>query len=147
MDAQIESHLPLISHRITFAPKAFPPPAVITARMEFPAITISHRELTPLLTPDPKTASKHGGTPRPENISNRQNGRENSVMFDDDVIRDLSPLTEDSEEEISDHGAQNRKIKKPRGGPGRPGGKGYTLQTELGWSDQTYERVVVSKFK
>ena len=68
-------------------------------------------------------------------------------MFDDDVIRDLSPLTEDSEEEISDHGTQNWKIKKPRGGPGRPGGKGYTLQTELGWSDQTYERVVVSKFK
>ena len=56
-------------------------------------------------------------------------------------------MTEDSKEEISDYGAQNRKIKKPRGGPGRPGGKGYTLQTELGWSDQTYERVVVSKFK
>lgn len=147
MDAQIESHLPLISHRITFAPKAFPPPAVITARMEFPAITISHRELTPPLTPDPKTASKDGGTPRQENTPNRQNGRKNSAMSDDNDIGRLSPLTENSEGENSDYGAQNRKIKKPRGGPGRPGGKGYTLQTELGWSDQTYERVVVSKFK
>ena len=68
-------------------------------------------------------------------------------MFDDDDIRELSPLTENSEEEISDYGAQNGKIKKPRGGPGHPGGKGYTLQKELGWSNQTYERVVVSKFK
>ena len=114
MDAQIKSHLPLISYRITFAPKVFPPPAVITARMEFSAIIISHCELTPPLTLDPKTASMHGGTPRPENTPNR---REKSVMFDDDVIRNLSPLTEDNEEEISDYGAQNRKIKKPHGGP------------------------------
>ena len=57
MDAQIEIHLPLITHRITFAPKAFPPPAMITARMEFPAVTISPRDLTPPPTPDPKTAT------------------------------------------------------------------------------------------
>lgn len=69
-------------------------------------------------------------------------------MFDVDMdIRHSSPLTEESEEETNDYGAQNGKIKKPRGGPGRPGGKGYSLQTELGWNDQTYERVVVSKFK
>jgi hypothetical protein len=130
MDAQIEAHLPLITQRITFAPKAFPPSAVITARMEFPAIVIKQYDFTPPVTPVPK----------------------NSVIFDIDVDMDrLSPLT-DSEPESddlgnqNDLGAQNGKIKKPRGGPGRPGGKGYNLQAELGWNDQTYESLVVSEF-
>lgn len=92
--------------------------------------------------------TKHGATARREKTPNRQNGQETSVRFDDRMdIRHLSPLTEESEEETSDYDLQNEKIKKPRGGPGRPGGKGYSLQTELGWNDQTYERVVVSKFR
>ena len=149
MDAQIESHLPLITQRITFAPKAFPPSSVITARMEFPAITIKQYDFTPPLTPDPKTTSQREATPRWEKTPITQ---KNSVNFDGDVDMDrLSPLTEASEEETEDPGAsssaQNGKIKKPRGGPGHPGGKGYNLQTELGWNDQTYESVVVSGFK
>ena len=143
MDAQIEGHLPLITHRITFAPKAFGP-LPVTARMEFPAITVSHRDFTPPLSldPGPDTGSRRGATPRREKTPSGQQGRENSVMFDDD-IRHLSPLTDNSE----DDGVQSEKIMKPRGGSGRPGGKGYNLQTELGWNDRTYESVVVSEVK
>ena len=74
MDAQIDSHLPLITQRITFAPKAFPPPPVITARMEFPAIAVSHRDFMPPLTldPDPKTGSKRGATPRHDTTPRRE---------------------------------------------------------------------------
>jgi hypothetical protein len=109
MDAQIETHLPLITHRITFAPKAFPLPAMITARMEFPAVTISPRDLTPPPTPDPKTATKHGAMARREKTPNRQNGQETSVRFDDRMdIRHLSPLTEESEEETSDYDRMRR---------------------------------------
>jgi hypothetical protein len=66
-------------------------------------------------------------------------------MLDDDMdVRALSPLTENSEEEDEADSNQNGIIRKPRGGSGRPGGKGYNLQTELGWNDRTYESVVVS---
>ena len=40
MDAQIESHQPLITPRIIFATKAFPPPPIVTAWMEFPPFSI-----------------------------------------------------------------------------------------------------------
>src|SRR5271156_2683303 len=150
MDAQIEGHLPLITQRITFAPKVFPPPPVITARMEFPAVTISHRDFTPPLSLD-KTGSKRRATPRrettprPEKIPRRENTTPgHSVTFD--TYADpgsLSPLTTDTEDEDDVSG----KIRKPSGGSGRPGGKGYNLQIELDWNDLTYNNVVVSNFK
>ena len=149
MDAQIEGHLPLITQRITFAPKAFPPPPVITARMEFPAITISHRDFTPLSL-DTKTGSKRRATPRrettprPEKIPRQENTPRHSVTFDDYAdTGPLSPLTTDTEDKED----QSGKIRKPRGGSGRPGGKGYNLQIELGWNDLAYNNVVVSNFK
>ena len=160
MDAQIKGHLPLITQRITFAPKVFPPPPVITARMEFPPITISHRDFTPPLTLNPKTGSKRGAgtpsretTPRPEKVPRRDKTprpentpSRHSVTFDDYMdAGPLSPLSTDSEDENED--AQSGKIRKPSGGSGRPGGKGYNLQVELGWNDRTYENVVVSDFK
>ena len=66
-------------------------------------------------------------------------------MFDDEMdTGPLSPLTQESELEIEDDGVQSKKIKKPRGGSGCPGGKGYNLQSELNWSNRTYESVLVS---
>lgn len=59
----------------------------------------------------------------------------------------LSPLTQESESENEDDDVQSGKIKKPRGGPGRLGGKGYNLQSELDWNDRTYESVLVSSQK
>jgi hypothetical protein len=59
----------------------------------------------------------------------------------------LSPLSTDSEDEDEDEDAPSGKIRKPSGGSGRPGGKGYNLQAKLGWSDRTYENVVVSELK
>ena len=56
----------------------------------------------------------------------------------------LSLLMQESESETEDDSIQSRKIKKPCGGLGCPGGKGYKLQSELDWSDQTYESVLVS---
>jgi hypothetical protein len=69
-------------------------------------------------------------------------------MFDDEMdTGPLSPLTQESESENEDDDVQSGKIKKPRGGPGRPGGKGYNLQSELDWNDRTYESVLVSSQK
>ena len=66
-------------------------------------------------------------------------------MFDDKMdTSPLSPLMQESESETEDDGVQSGKIKKPCGGPGCPGGKGYNLQSELDWSDQMYESVLVS---
>src|SRR5271156_58639 len=124
MDAQIEAHLPLITQRIAFAPKVFPAPPVITARMEFPAVTISHRDFTPPLSLDTKTGSKRRATPRrettprPEKIPRPENTPRHSVTFDDYAdTGPLSPLTTDTEDEED----QSGKIRKPRGGSGRPG--------------------------
>src|SRR5271154_1780514 len=117
-DAQIESPLPLITQRITFAPKSFPPPPVITARMEFPMITVSHRDFTPPLSTDldPKAGSRHRATPRREKTPlSGQKRREHSVMFDDEM--DTGPLSPLTESETEDDSVQNGKIKKPRGGP------------------------------
>ena len=72
MDAQIESHQPLITPRIIFATKAFPPPPIITAWMEFPPFSIPQhheRSTTPAApeecpsTPKRHTTPKHTSTP------------------------------------------------------------------------------------
>ncbi|PPQ82084.1 hypothetical protein CVT25_014355 [Psilocybe cyanescens] len=55
MDAQIETHLPLITARLIFAPKVFHPPPTITPRMEFPSIILEEREHSP--TPDIRRAT------------------------------------------------------------------------------------------
>ena len=66
-------------------------------------------------------------------------------MFDDEMdTGPLSPLMQESESEIEDDSIQSKKIKKPCGGPGHLGGKGYNLQSELNWNNQTYESVLVS---
>jgi hypothetical protein len=115
--------------------------------MEFPAVTISHRDFTPPLSLDTKTGSKRRAseaTPRQEKIPRRENTPRHSVTFDDYAdTGPLSPLTTDTEDEDD----QSGKIKKPSGGSGRPGGKGYNLQIELDWNDLTYNNVVVSNFK
>ena len=111
-------------------------------------ITVSHRDFTPPLSadPDPKTGSRHRATPRREKTPlSGQKTREHSVIFDDEMdTGPLSPLTQESESEIEDDGIQSKKIKKPHGGPGHLGGKGYNLQSELNWNNRTYESVLVS---
>ena len=134
MDAQIKSHLPLIKKRITFAPKYFPPPPVITPRMEFLMINISHHDLTPPLSAetDPKTGSRHRATPRWQKAPLSGQIRQHSVMFDDEMdISPLCPLTSESK----DDSIQSGKIKRPYGRTGHPGGKGYNLQSKLDWND------------
>src|SRR5271168_156860 len=63
MDAHIERHQPLITARLIFGPREFPPPPIITARMEFPSISIpQHRERS--ITPNPVTSEKRASTPK-----------------------------------------------------------------------------------
>ena len=131
MDAQIKSPLPLIKKRITFAPKYFPPPPVITPRMEFLMINISHHDLTPPLSaePDPKTGSRHRATPRWQKAPLSGQIRQH---FDDEMdIGPLCPLMSESE----DDSIQSGKIKRPYGRTGHTGGKGYNLQSKLDWND------------
>ncbi|KAF8805352.1 hypothetical protein BYT27DRAFT_7105116 [Phlegmacium glaucopus] len=70
MDAQIERHQPLITARLIFTPKAFPPPPIITVRMEFPSITIlqqHERSSTPeIRKPNKKTPKPQGEAGRPQ---------------------------------------------------------------------------------
>ena len=66
-------------------------------------------------------------------------------MFDNKMdAGPLSPFMQESESEIEDDSVQSEKIKKPHGGPGCPGGRGYNLQSELDWNNQMYESVLVS---
>lgn len=71
MDAHIERHQPLITARLIFAPKALPPPPIITARMEFPLFSIRQhgntreRSLTPARdTPNHAPTPKRHPTPQ-----------------------------------------------------------------------------------
>jgi hypothetical protein len=171
MDAQIASHQPLITPRINFATKAFPPPPIITARMEFPSFSIpQHRERsTTPATPEkhPSTPKRYTTTPKRTSTSKRhampqhdaastgkQRPQGTSVAFMD-VDSDTSqiengdfgsPLSSLSELE-SEHGALNQKIPKPPGEAGRPHSGEYNLQDKLGWNDKTYESIIVSLSK
>ena len=58
MDAQIQRHQLLITARLVFAPKAFPPPPIIAAHMEFPSINVRQQyERSP--SPKIRTPRKH----------------------------------------------------------------------------------------
>ena len=63
MDAQIERHQPLITARLVFELKASSPPPIISARMEFPSISVPQQyERSP--TPEIKTSSEYSSTPK-----------------------------------------------------------------------------------
>ena len=140
MDAQIDRHQPLITARLVFAPKAFPSPPIISARMEFPSISVLQQyERSP--TPEARmcSTSRRAATPtrRPTPINTR------AVTFNDDIDKDLdSPLTPTPEESGTDE--ESTKIPKPSGTVGRPQSGGYNLQDKLGWNDTTYQSIQVS---
>jgi hypothetical protein len=155
MDAQIDRHQPLITARLVFEPKAFPPPPIISARMEFPSISIPQRyERSP--TPEirtrkrfstpkrrydtTKTTPKRAATPtrHPTPIDSQK-----AVVFADvDSDSSLTSLATDSDPE--EDGEASTKIPKPPGMVGRPNSGGYNLQDKLGWNDATYQSIVVS---
>ena len=161
MDAQIERHQPLITARLVFAPKTFPPPPIITARMEFPSINVPQhhqRSPTPEITPkrrhttpkstysmdvDLETTPRRAATPtRHPMPKDTQRSRGASVTFQDniDLESPLTTLTESDEED----GEINEKIPKPSGTVGRPQSGGYNLQEKLTWNDRTYQSIMVS---
>ena len=145
MDAQIDRHQPLITARLDFAPKPSPPPPIISARMEFPSISIPQQfERSP--TPEvrtPETTSRRATTPtrrptpRPTPINTQK-----AVNFEDGTSLG-SPLTTDDSDDSEEDGEVS-KIPKPSGVAGRPKSGGYNLQDKLGWNDTTYERILVS---
>jgi hypothetical protein len=141
MDAQIDRHQPLITARLVFVPKAFPPPPIISARMEFPSINIPQQhERSP--TPEVRTPRKHFLTPRRPTPIHTQK----AVAFEDDDNME-SPLTSvTSDEESEKDGEDSTKVPKPPGSVGRPQSGGYSLQDTLGWNDTTYQSVQVSVF-
>ena len=165
MDAQIERHQPLITPRLVFAPKASSPPPIISARMEFPSISVpsfiqKKRNTTP------KSAPNRHSTPRRDATQEKQAPESNmdvdfetrpkhaltidtrrSVTFKnhEDLGSPLSPLpNEDDELESEEDGRVDKKIPKPPGEAGRPQSGGYNLQSELGWNDRTYDSILVS---
>jgi hypothetical protein len=145
MDAQIERHQPLITSRLVFAPKAFPPPPIITARKEFPSISVPQkhrRSATPEIRIPRKTPKRRHATLKSASTPNRRGA---SVAFEDDVDSEssLSSLSDESDELESEEGV-GKKIPKPPGQPGRPQSGGYNLQNELGWNDMTYQSILVS---
>ena len=62
MDAQIQRHQPLITAWLVFAPKAFPPPPIIAAHMEFPSINV-HQQYEHSPSPEIRTPRKHSLAP------------------------------------------------------------------------------------
>jgi hypothetical protein len=168
MDAQIGRHQPLITARLVFAPKTFSPPPIITARMEFPSISI------PSLTPKkrhttPKSTSSRYSTPRRDTTPKRKQAPESDMDVDSetrpkrastptidtrfvafekyvDLGSPLSPLPnkEGDELESVEDGEVSKKIPKPPGEVGRPQSGGYNLQEKLSWNDKTYESIIVS---
>jgi hypothetical protein len=145
MDAQIERHQPLITARLVFAPKAFPPPPIISARMEFPPISVLQQyKRSPTPEARKPSTSRHAATQkrRPMPINTQR-----AVAFDDKIgINSESPLTPTPEE--SDDGletdGESTKIPKPQGTVGRPQSGGYNLQDKLDWNDTTYQSIQVS---
>ena len=171
MDAQIDRHQPLITARLVFAPKVSPPPPIISARMEFPSISIpqqyersptpevrpprttSRRAATPARRPTPtpevrppRTTSRRAATParRPTPI-NTQRAENPEEDIDLDLGSPLTPTPGDSEElDSEEDGESSTKVPKPSGMAGRPQSGGYNLQDKLGWNDTTYQRILVS---
>ena len=148
MDAQIDRHQPLITARLVFAPKVSPPPPIISARMEFPSISIPQqyeRSPTPEVRP-PRTTSRRAATParRPTPI-NTQRAENPEEDIDLDLGSPLTPTPGDSEElDSEEDGESSTKVPKPSGMAGRPQSSGYNLQDKLGWNDTTYQRILVS---
>lgn len=143
MDAQIDRHQPLITARLVFVPKAFPPPPIISARMEFPSVNIPQHERSP--TPEVRTPRKRFSTPRRPTPIHTQK----AVAFEDDKDMEspLTSMTSDEEpEKDGEDGEDSTKVPKPPGSVGRPQSGGYSLQDTLGWNDTTYQSVQVSVF-
>lgn len=149
MDAQIDRHQPLITARLVFVPKAFPPPPIISARMEFPSINVLQQyERSP--TPEVRIPRKHLSiTPRRAPTPTRRPtpiNTQKSVAFNEVDINLESPLTSvsgdsDDEPESEEDGEASTRVPKPQGQPGRPQSGGYKLQDKLGWNDTTYESI------
>jgi hypothetical protein len=165
MDDQIERHQPLITARLVFAPKAFPPPPIIASRMEFPFISVPHQyERSP--TPEIRTPRKNSLTSKRQHptskiasgsTSNRSSTPQRHTTprattprhaASENYVDSGSPLTELSDEgnelESEDEGEVSIKIPKPPGSAGRPQSGGYNLQDKLTWNDITYDSIMVS---
>ena len=169
MDAQIERHQPLITARLVFRPKTFPPPPIITLRMDFPPISIvQQHERSP--TPEIRTPRKHSLTPKRPKIGSTPNrystpqrddtprptpkraslptietrrSRGASVAFEG-IGSPLTEMSDDDDEPESEEGEEVRKkLPKPQGEAGRPQSGGYDLQDKLNWNDRTYESILV----
>jgi hypothetical protein len=167
MDAQIERHQPLITARLVFKLKEFPPPPTISARMEFPSISVPRQyERSP--TPDEvRTSSEYSSTPKRRYTISKSNdvdldstarraatptkrptpiNTQRTVTFggvDDDMG---SPLMTDESDGLDseEDGKVSTKVPKPPGTVGRPQSGGYNLQDKLGWNDTTYQSILVS---
>ena len=155
MDAQIHRHQPLITARFVFPPKALPPPPIISARMEFPSISVlqlHERSPTPearkcstsrhATTPTRRPTPRRAATPRRPTPINTQR----AVAFDNNIGPEspLTPKTEESSDDTDSESRGSTKVPKPPGTVGRPQSGGYNLQDKLGWNDTTYQSIQVS---
>lgn len=136
MDAQIESHQPLITPRIIFATKAFPPPPSITARIEFPPFSIpQHHEQSTT----PAAPEEHSSTPKRHTIP----------KCTSTPNRHTTPK----------HASTSRRHAMPQQnaastGKQRPQGTSVVfmnvdsdtsqIENKLGWNNRTYESIIVS---
>ena len=168
MDAQIERHQPLITARLVFELKSFPPPPIIPAWMVFPSISVPQQyERSP--TPEVRTSSEYSSTQRryttsksndvdldsttrragnptrhPTPINTRRTVAIGGV--DEDMGSPLTPTSDENNGLDSEEDGENvnTKVPKPPGMVGRPQSGGYNLQDKLGWNDTTYQSILVS---
>ena len=163
---------PLITARLVFAPKAFPPPPIIGACMEFPSINV-HQQYECLPSPEIRTPRKHSLAPpkrqhttpkrasTPQKVPKRNMDvnletphrhtasrhpmpidTQRTVAFEDDGP--LMPLSDEDDELESEEDGEVGKIPKPPGEASHPQSGGYRLQEKLGWNERTYQSITVS---
>lgn len=160
MDAHLENHLPLITARLVFAPRALPPPPTITPRMSFGfgAINLAGREESPMTEPKrARTPLRRADTARQITVPRRVEFRmpseplaqHNQAEYlssasDEEMDNGVGGSDDDNQLDYDNDNTLNL-IPKPKGDVSRPGRGGYTLYQALDWNQKTYDSVLVSK--
>lgn len=162
MEAHIESHLPLITHRVVFSPQTPAPLPIISQRIDFPHFTTNHER-----SPSPDALWR---------VTPHRTVKFSKLVDSDMDIDSLSDLTDLSDVEsvggrmevgktnlLDLKGVGERKeagktktpgneddnciIKKPDGEVGRSKRSGgYRLQDVLKWNDDIFKAVQVRCF-
>jgi len=123
----VKCHLPLITSRIKFMFNALPTPPQITPRRDLGA-HIRWQNRRDSVSPYSTSIHFRGVTP----------ARSQSVVFG------RSDTPSSASDVCSDNGKGSDKIPKPHGKGRRVNGRGYDLQTALGWEYEQFNKFCIS---